>query len=159
MKPCFKCNGEKWDYKRVDGDIIIARCLQCGNKVSWSVAPRIHNEYHVGDPCRNPLCHGKLILRKSSDFPDRKHSGRWSAWYYCPECRRVYFDQKFLIIKRKNMKEVFKPGEIVRHKLNGAKFIVLDRTGFGETIRPMARLRKEDLTEIWLDEDELMPIK
>lgn len=53
------------------------------------------------------------------------------------------------------MQKEFQPGDIVKHKLTSEKFLVLSKDGFGATLRPMQRLRKGDLTDIWLDDNEL----
>lgn len=50
----------------------------------------------------------------------------------------------------------FKAGQKVKHKLTGEYFLILTKDGFGPTLRPMQRLRKHDLSEVWLDEYELI---
>ena len=50
-------------------------------------------------------------------------------------------------------------GDIVKHKLTGEKMLVLSYRGYGAFATPKTRVRRKDMSELFLDTDELLPFK
>jgi len=60
--------------------------------------------------CRT--CGGILIIRETQRKPSQlKKAYYYTAYYFCPQCRKIYLDDKFKIINDRNLNPLFDDAE------------------------------------------------
>jgi len=99
MRPCEKCTENNWKFEQIDG-WVRAICEMCGHEVEFRARtiadePRITE---VGQPCRK--CSEPVIIRKAG-----KKSHTYKAYFYCPNCKTIYFSPKFLMTEEDVLKD------------------------------------------------------
>lgn len=91
MRHCEKCSENNWKFETIDG-WVKATCTFCANEVEFR-ARTMDSETKidkVGQPCRK--CDTPVILRTT-----KGKAKTYKAYYYCPNCKTIYFSPKFLM--------------------------------------------------------------
>jgi transcription elongation factor Elf1 len=88
MYACAKCGENRWKFKKIES-WIRATCEFCDNEVEFEAKPD-HQPVQEGDYCRKE--DGGIIITK----PVKKKDSIYSAYYFCPVCRTIYFSPDFL---------------------------------------------------------------
>lgn len=93
MRSCTRCLENNWSFEKIE-NIIRATCNNCNYEVEFS--PKNKRELKQGDPCRN--CRTPIELKEPRNHkPDSPFY--YSAYYFCPSCRRMYMAEKFKVYR------------------------------------------------------------
>ena len=96
MNACSKCLNNTWTFKKLPDGYCEATCNMCSNEVIFKGKKKI-KEFEVGQPCRN--CKTPLILKPTLKRAKQlKKKYYYTAYYYCPNCKRGYYSPRFKVI-------------------------------------------------------------
>ncbi len=107
MYPCKQCGDNIWNFNKVDC-LIYASCKNCGNEISFEAKNANKEKMKEGSICRK-CKNGKIIIKGT------RAKRVYSAYYYCPNCREMYYSEDFKI-KTFDRKENYKnQGSLLDH--------------------------------------------
>lgn len=115
MRACEKCLENNWTFEKLNVGDILATCENCGYEVQWTPKPK--QQIKEGSRCRH--CKTKIILKEARFKKSKlKKPYYYVAYYYCPNCKAMYMNDKFKIFTGEKKKKAKLPVGYIFNKNN-----------------------------------------